>query len=123
MPLITYFAPDIPINAKPQVQILTAIQIQSNDPRYVPATLQNTSVKIDLSGLTAQLSGQVVVSGNAKLIWVVATAYDELGNVVGVRRWESTTPLSSGSSLTFSFIVSSIAGAISRVEFAVEARP
>ena len=90
LPLTTYFAPDVPLNAKPQVQILTAIQIQPNDPRYLNATLQNTSVQVDTSGLTAQVSGQVVVSGSAKLIWVVATAYDESGNVIGVRRWEST---------------------------------
>ncbi|HUH98599.1 MAG TPA: LysM peptidoglycan-binding domain-containing protein, partial [Anaerolineales bacterium] len=32
MPLITYFMPDIPLNAKPQVQVSTAIQIQPNDP-------------------------------------------------------------------------------------------
>jgi len=127
MPLTTYFAPDVPINAKPQVQILTAIQIQSNDPRYVQATLESTSVKVDTSGLTAQVNGQVALAASsssaAKLIWVVATAYDEAGNVVGVRRWESTSSLSSGNSLPFSFLVSSIAGAISRVELAVEARP
>jgi len=127
MPLIAYFVPDIPINAKPQVQILTAIQIQPNDPRYLPATLQNTSFKVDSSGLTAQVNGQVALAASsssaAKTIWVVGTAYDESGDMVGVRRWESTTPLSAGSNLPFSFIVSSIAGTISRVEFAVEARP
>ncbi len=127
MPLITYFAPEIPLNAKPQVQILTAIQIQPNDPRYLPATLQNTSIKVDSSGLTAQVNGQVVLpassSSPAKLIWVAATAYDASGGVVGARRWESTSSLSVGSNLPFSFMISSIAGTISRVEFAEEARP
>jgi hypothetical protein len=127
LPLITYFAPDIPLNAKPQVQILSAIQIQPNDPRYLPATLQNTAVKVDKAGLTAQANGQVDLSGSspspAKLVWVAATAYDDAGNVVGARRWESTSNLSAGSSLPFSFMVSSIAGSIARVEFAVEVRP
>jgi len=127
LPLTTYFAPDVPLNAKPQVQILTAIQIQPNDPRYLPATLQNTVVKVDESGLTAQVNGQVVLPGSspspAKMIWVAAIAYDEWGQVVGARRWESTSNLSAGSSLPFSFMVSSIAGSIVRVEFAVEARP
>ena len=127
LPITAYFAPDVPLNAKPQVQILTAIQIQPNDPRYLPATLQNTSFKVDSSGLTAQVNGQVVLPASsskpAKLIWVAATMYDQSGRVVGARRWESTTPLSAGSSQPFSFMVSSIAEAISRVEFAVEARP
>jgi LysM repeat protein len=127
LPLTSYFAPNVPLNAKPQAQILTAIQIQPNDPRYLPAALQNTSFKVDSSGLTAQVNGQVLLAGSssgpAKLIWVAATAYDESGGVVGVRRWESTASLSAGSSLPFSFVISSIVGTISRVEFAVEARP
>ena len=127
MPLTSYFAPDIPLNAKPQAQILTAIQIQPNDPRYLQASLQKTSVQVDTSGLTAQVNGQVLLAASlpsaAKLIWVAATAYDELGGVVGVRRWASTTGLAAGSSLPFSFMVSSMARTISRVEFAVEARP
>jgi LysM repeat protein len=126
LPLTTYFAPDIPLNAKPQAQILTAIQIQPNDPRYLPAMSQNTSFKMDSSGLTAQVNGQVHLassSGPAKLIWVAAVAYDSSGGVVGVRRWASTMGLAAGSSQPFSFMVSSVAGIISRVEFAVEARP
>ena len=127
LPITAYFAPDVPLNAKPQAQILTAIQIQPNDPRYLPATLQNISFKVDTSGLTAQVSGQVVLASSSpspsKLIWVAAVAYDELGRVVGDQRWESASGLSAGSSLSFSFMISSIAGAISRVEFAVEARP
>ncbi len=94
LPLTIYFAPDIPLNAKPQAQILTAIQIQPNDPRYLPASLQNTSVQVDASGLTAQVNGQVVLAASsssaAKLIWIAAIAYDESGRVIGGRRWEST---------------------------------
>ena len=75
MPLTTYFAPDVPLDAKPQVQILTAIQIQPNDPRYLSATLQKTSMQVDASGLTAQVSGQVFLAASspsaAKTIWVV----------------------------------------------------
>jgi LysM repeat protein len=127
LPLTSYFAPDIPLNAKPQVQILTAIQIQPNDPRYLQASLQKTSVQVDASGLAAQVNGQVLLAASsssaAKLIWVAAIAYDKSGGAVGVRRWESTTALSAGGSLPFSFMVSSVAGAVSRVEFAVEARP
>jgi LysM repeat protein len=126
MPLLTYFAPDVPLNAKPQVQILTAIQIQANDARYLPATLKNMSVKVGSSGLTAQVSGQINLPASskpAKLIWIEATAYDGSGRVVGAKRWESTTSLSAGGNLPFSFEVSSIAGTISRVELAVEARP
>ncbi|HUH96160.1 MAG TPA: LysM peptidoglycan-binding domain-containing protein [Anaerolineales bacterium] len=127
MPLSAYFAPAVPLNARPQVEILTGIQVQPGDPRYLPGSLQNTAVEMDPSGLTAQVNGQVLLAASAstaaKLIWVVAIAYDQSQAVVGVRRWESTSGLSAGGSLPFSFVVSSIAGKISRVELAVEARP
>ena len=126
MPLTVYFAPDVPPDAKPQAQILTGIRLLPGDERYLPAALQNTLVQVDWSGLSAQVSGQVVLPADAKaarLIWVAATAYDEAGRVVGVRRWESSAGLSAGGSLPFAFMVSSVAGKITRVDFAVEARP
>jgi len=126
MPLTVYFAPDVPPDAKPQAQILTGIRLLPGDQRYLPATLQNTLVQVDWSGLSAQVSGQVVLPADAKaakLIWVAATAYDEAGRVVGVRRWDSSAGLSAGGSLPFAFMVSSVAGKITRVDFAVEARP
>ena len=71
-------------------------------------------------------AGMVLLAGDAKAasqIWVAGTAYDEVGRVVGVRRWESSVGFSAGGSLPFEFMISSIGGEIARVEFAVEARP
>ncbi|MBI1794315.1 MAG: LysM peptidoglycan-binding domain-containing protein [Chloroflexi bacterium] len=126
LPLVVFFAPDIPSDAKPQAQILTGIRLSPGDERYLPATLQNTLVQVDGPGFSAQVSGQVRLPANAgaaKLVWVAAVAYDESGNVIGVRRWESTAGLPAGGGLPFAFMVSSVAGKIARVEFAVEARP
>lgn len=126
LPLVTFFAPDIPVDAKPQAQILTAIHLLPNDVRYLPATVQNTLVQIDSSGRIAQVNGQVYLPSQSKTasqIWVAAVAYDHAGGVVGVKRWESISSLEAGNSLPFTFKVSSVAGEIDRVEFAVEARP
>jgi LysM repeat protein len=126
LPLIAFFAPNIPSDARPLVQILTAIRSQSNDARYLQARLQNISVHVDSSGLFAQVGGQVNLpsaSKPAKLIWVAAVAYDAAGEVAGVRRWESTAGIPAGGSLPFTFMVSSLAGQISHVELAVEGRP
>ena len=60
---------------------------------------------------------------NASQVWVAATAYDEAGRVMGVRRWEWDQGLAAGGSLPFEFMLSSIGGKISSVDFAVEARP
>ena len=126
LPLAVFFPPDIPYDAKPQVQILTAIRLSSNDERYLPATINNTLVRVNSGGHSAIISGVVLLQGSAeaaKQVWVTGTAYDDEGRVVGVRRWESSAELPAGGSLPFEFMVSSVGAKITRVEFAVEARP
>ena len=126
LPLAVFFAPEIPSDAKPQVQVLTAIQLLPNDTRYLPATINNTLVQINAERRSARVSGEVLLpsqAGTASQVWVAGTAYDDAGRVIGVRRWESSAGLSPGGSLPFEFMVSSIGGKIARVEFAVEARP
>ena len=126
LPLAVFFSPDIPVNVKPQVQVLTAIRLQPNDGRYLPAATNNTLVQVNADGHNAQASGVVQSlsqSSAAAEVWVTGTAYDEEGRVVGFRKWESDAGLPAGESLPFQFMVSSVGGRIARVEFAVEARP
>jgi LysM repeat protein len=126
LPLAVFFAPDVRMDARPQVQILTAIGLLPGDQRYLPAAIGNTLVSVDWSGLTAQVAGQVTLPPDSKpagVVWVAAVAYDAAGQVIGLRRWESNAGLSPGGSLPFSFMISSVAGKIARADFAVEARP
>jgi len=126
LPLTVYFPPDVPFDAKPQVQILTAIRLLPNDTRYIPATVNNTLVQVNADGHSAQVSGVVLSLSQtsvANQVWVAVTAYDEEGSVVGVRRWESNVSLPAGGNIPFELLISSIGGKIARVEFAVEARP
>jgi LysM repeat protein len=126
LPLVTFFAPNIPADVKSQAQILTAIRLLPNDIRYLPAIVQNTLVQIDSSGRSAQVNGQVYLPPESKAafqVWVAAVAYDHAGRVVGVKRWESNVALEAGNSLPFEFMISSVAGEMDRVEFVVEARP
>jgi len=126
LPLTVFFPPEIPLDAKPQVQVLTAIRLLPDDDRYLPATINNTLVQVNADGRSARVGGVVLLSGDTQKVsqvWVAGTAYDESGDVVGVRRWESNAGLDAGGSLPFAFMVSSLGGEIARVEFAVEARP
>jgi LysM repeat protein len=126
LPLTVYFAPDIPANAQPQVQVLTAIRLLPGDARYLPAATRNVLVEVDWSGRNAQITGQVFLpdgSGAAAQVWVAAVAYDEFDRVVGTRRWEWTNGLQPGAGLPFELTVASLGGGIERVELAVEARP
>ncbi len=101
--------------------MLTAIRLLPGDVRYLPVNVENTLVTLDSSGRTAQGTGQVLLtgSGTAKTTWVLGIAYDADGDVVGVRRWESTLVLSSKSPISFDFLVSSVGPPIDKVEFLV----
>ena len=126
LPLTVFFPPEIPSNVKPQVQVLTAIRLLPNDERYLPATINNTLVQVNADGRSARVNGQVLLPADANAasqVWVTGSAYDDVGRVVGVRRWESSAGLSPGGNLLFEFRVASLGGRIARVEFAVEARP
>jgi hypothetical protein len=125
LPMMTFFPPDIPADAKPQVQVLTAIKLLPADARYLPASAQNILVQMDWNGHSAQVSGQIVLPAESKAaasVWVAATAFDEFDQVVGVRRWEGSG-IQPGTNLPFMMTVSSLGGEIARVEVAVEARP
>ena len=126
LPLMVFFPPYIPANARPQAQILTGIRLLPDDARYLPSSVQNTLVQVDSSGRSAQVSGTVRLpedSAPASVVWVAAVAYDNAGRIVGVRRWESTAGIPAGDSMQFGFEVSSLAGEIENVEFVVEVRP
>ena len=125
MPLAAHFAPPAQTDASLHIQVLTAIRLLPGDKRYLPVELENTLVSVEASGRTAELSGQVVLtgSGTAATLWVLATAYDAAGEVVGVRRWESPAALTAQAPVAFDFSVSSLGPAISKVDFLAEARP
>lgn len=125
MPLAAHFPAPVDPSAEPRVQILTAIRLLPGDTRYLSAMTENTLVSVDSSGRTAQVTGRVVLtgSGTATRLWVLATAFDAAGNVVGVRRWESSSALTADAPVTFDFLVSSLGPGIDRVDFLTEARP
>ncbi len=125
MPLAAHFAPPVRTDASLNIQVLTAIRLLPGDTRYLPVELENTLVSVDASGRTAELSGRVVLtgSGTATTLWILATAYDATGEVVGVRRWESPAALTAQAPVAFDFSVFSLGAAISKVDFLAEARP
>jgi LysM repeat protein len=123
LPVYAFF-PNTTTDANIQVQVLSAIQ--SNSSHYLPATLHNTVAQVAWNGLTAQLSGQVILppesaTATATRVWVAAVAYDKDGRVVGVKRWEDGA-IQPGGSISFSFPIYSSGSAIDTVKFEVEAQ-
>ncbi len=124
LPVYVFF-PNTPANVNPQVQLLSAIQLNSNTTRYLPATLNNTIAQINWDGKTAQLSGQIYLPAESQAavqVWVAAVAYDKDGQVVGIKRWEGGA-IQPGANINFNFSVASLASAIEAVEFVAQANP
>jgi LysM repeat protein len=123
LPVYVFFASGIPANFNIQVQVLSANQLPLNNPRYLPAMIQNSIAQIN--DRTAQLSGLITLPAESKAaaqVWVAAVAYDKDGVVVGMKRWEGGA-LQSGGNISYSFLISSLGSAIDAVEFFVEAKP
>ncbi len=117
MPLLAFFA-DTPINIRADATLLTALPISQDDTRYLPVSLRNVLTEIAWDGMSAKVSGEVMLEGNASRLWVVATAYDTVGRIVGARRWESVS-----GEQAFNLTVASLGFTIDHIQLIVEAKP
>jgi LysM repeat protein len=118
MPLVAYIS-DPPAGwVDAQAQLLTAFTLSEESSFYLPSSIQEQNVAISQDRLQAEVSGRVTIeTGNAAEIWVLAIAYDDAGNVIGFRRWESETETE------FRFLVYSLGPEIANVVLLVEVRP
>lgn len=151
LPLAIFFPGPLPDPYSAQAELVSAIDVNGTQGRYLDAEISHEELKISPDGLQAYLTGNIEISAAeeqtatlpARLIWVAAVAYDQGGDVVGVRKWESesiegcalpqTTPDPSitpepasplpDTCFRFNFSVYSLGPEINRVEVFIEARP
>jgi len=75
---------------------------------------------------TLAITGTPIAEGStlaARLVWLALVAYDDQGEVVGLRKWEAQVEIPFGGSLTFEVSVYSLGPPIDHVQVLVEARP
>jgi LysM repeat protein len=126
LPLAAFFASQPIESFSAHLDISSAFLLTPGDPRYLPARVDNLLSQISADGLSAQVSGRVFLPEStlpAAEIWLAGVAYNQGGEIVGFRRWQSSDPLNAGESQTFSFSVYSLDGLIDRIEVLIEARP
>lgn len=115
-PLAVYF-PDVTAFHHAEVALVSGFSV-SGAGGQLPVSLQRVLTEIAWDGHSATVRGDVVVEGDASQVWILATAYDEQGNVVGVRRWEGVGAVSS-----FDVTLASLGLAIDHVSLLAEAKP
>ncbi len=125
LPLVTYFQPPTPEQFTATAQADFWLPVPEEDTRYLEAFLEDLQTEISADGCSAKVNGQVALADptqQASSIWLLATAFSQDGNVVGIRRWEAPQPIPAGQSIPFSITVYSMVPVIARVEVSTEVR-
>jgi hypothetical protein len=126
LPLIAYFQPPIPTAYTVSARVDFLLPVMPGDQRYLPVSMQDQLVKLSQDAQMATASGWLSLPSNqpkTRYVWVNATAFDEDGHVVAVRRWDSPDQLSAGERIPFELFLYSLGGPIDRVVLLVEAQP
>ncbi len=109
-----------------EARVLTALSVINSSERYLNALLSDLTFNYGDSAMFSTISGLVGLADpeqSASEVWILAIAYDQESNVVGVRRWESDLGLQAGEQQGFSINVYSLGPPISEVKLFIEARP
>lgn len=125
LPVSAYF-PGITSANYALSRLLASTLLVAGDKRYVETLLKDTLVSIDWNGNSAQVTGQVGLAGgeqSAKLVWVVAVAYDSNGQIIGFRRWDWKGSIQPGEFQSFALSIYSEGPAIDHIDIQMEARP
>lgn len=112
------FFAGVPTDARAEASLLSALPISDGETRYLNASLRNVLTQIAWDGMSAEISGDIVLEETPSRLWMVAIAYDNGGKVVGARRWE----FASGER-SFELTVASLGNEIENVDLMVEAKP
>jgi LysM repeat protein len=120
MPLMAYFAPPLPSNFTARSELVSALEVDVNDQRYMDADIKMNNVQINDDGNQVLVSGEVLLPEdmpNPSQVWILAVAYDAKGDVVGVRKWKSD------GETQFELNVYSLGEKIENVQVLSEVRP
>ena len=103
--------------------ITSAVNNPISSERYLNISIQNPLIEITWDGKSANVQGEIILNSpslTAKRVWILAISFNQDGAVVGFRRWESTTTLSSGDVMPFELTVSALDSEIDRIELIAE---
>ena len=130
IPIAVYFPPPLPEWDTAQAQLTSAAAANQVEERYFSVEVTSLQAEpLDEDRLGYQVRGTLTLFPSSPeaaevspaYAWVVAIAYDENGQVVGMRRWEAPDDAVDAVN-SFSFEVFSVGEPIDRVDVLAEAR-
>ncbi len=126
MPVMIYFPSIVSSWTQAQAQIVSALPMSSLEERYFDTQFTELSINFSEDAISANIIGQFSLSDPIQVSsesWILAVAYDQNQNVVGIRRWESENGLAAGEIENFSMYVYSLGSPIAEIEMFLESRP
>jgi LysM repeat protein len=126
MPLNIFFPGSFSGEIAAHTTVLSAQRVPKNDERYLNAWLEEDEIELADGETQAKVSGRYGIPKKSlpgKITWILGTAYDDEGNVVGVRKIEEIGFLEPGTSQDFSLDIFSLGPRIAEVKILVEIRP
>ncbi|MFZ2097681.1 MAG: LysM domain-containing protein [Anaerolineales bacterium] len=120
IPLMAYFAPPLPSKFTARSEVLSALEVEVDDIRYVDADVRMNGVEINSTGSQAVVNGEVLLPDDTpspSQVWVLAVAYDSNGDIVGARKWKSAR------ATKYELTVYSLGEMIDHMEVLTEVRP
>jgi len=119
LPLMSYFPPPLPEKFEALSHVISGFALDATDIRYLDLEAVVEKVEISIDGRQAAVSGEVIIPEGTPIpsqVWVMILAFDTDGNIIGVRKWESS------GGTQFDLTVYSLGGIIDHVEVITEAR-
>lgn len=126
LPLMAFYPASGAQPRQASAELASAVPVPAEPTRYLGLAALEPAVQIAADGQSAALTVSLSLAdpkAAAGQVWLLAVGYDAAGRVVGVRRWENTSPLTAGSALDAELTLYSAGDPIARVEALAEARP
>lgn len=104
-------------------QLLTSLPAENNQN---PLNLSISKINYAPDRKAAAVQGTVTLADDQASqgeVWILLTAYDQAGSIVGIRKWVSAEQISAGKSLPFQLQVYSLGPAIAEVKTQSELHP
>jgi hypothetical protein len=122
IPVALYFPAPVPQPFQKSAQFVSAVPYNPESGRYLPINVEVTSDTASLEEQLISIEGMFTLDESASNVTIVAIALDEQGNLVGLRRWQSTLsePMKEGA---FQIDLAAMSGKIAEYLLFAEAQP
>jgi len=118
LPFAVYFSPIMPDPFQFSAQFSSSIPIDDSINQYRRVEISDQQYVVNSSGF-AQVKGSYELPENTSKIWILGVGFNESGEIIGIRKWESTES-DAGS---FDFNIYAASGQITDVQIFAEAQP